>query len=171
MYWVFVPPKVPTKAFIIYVRVLGEAREKVTVESFSTPRFAESPPIAMETRFKNEGTVHEAPAGNIEVRNIFGALVATGTLPVRNVLPGLVRKVEGSVGEGFWFGRYTVLLSTTYGDNSEKLSASRTIWVVPWRTLWPWALFAVVLLTLAVVARKRFAAAWYVLRTGQEPPR
>lgn len=47
---------------------------------------------------------------------------------VRNVLPGLVRKVDASVGEGFWFGRYTVLVSATYGDNGEKLSATRTIW-------------------------------------------
>ena len=82
-----------------------------------------------------------------------------------------VRKVEGSVGEGFWFGRYTMHLAATYGDNGEKLSATRTIWVVPWRKLWPWAIFAAVVAALAVVARKRFAAAWYVLRTGQEPPR
>jgi hypothetical protein len=157
--------------FIIYVRVLGDAVEKLTLESFSVPKFLETPPVALEERFRNEGTVHEAPTGMIEVRNIFGALVATGTLPVRNVLPGLVRKVEGSVGEGFWLGRYTVLLSATYGDNGEKLSATRTIWVVPWRTLWPWALFATVLVVLAIVARKRFAAAWYVLRTGKEPPR
>jgi hypothetical protein len=155
---------------ILLVRVLGDAKEKLTFESFSAPRFAESPPIAMEARFQNEGTVHEAPVGNIEVRNMFGTLVATGTLPVRNVLPGLVRKVEGSVGEGFWLGRYTIRMSATYGDKGEKLAATRTIWVVPWRTLWPWTLFAAVLLTLAVVARKRFAAALYVLRTGQEPP-
>jgi hypothetical protein len=160
--------------FIIYVRVLGDAREKVTLESFSVPRFVEEPPVALEERFRNEGTVHEAPAGNIEVRNVFGTLVATGTLPVRNVLPGVVRKVEGSVGPpaggGFWFGRYTVNFAATYGDNGEKLSATRTIWVVPWHKLWPWALFAAVVVVLGVIARKRFAAALYVLRTGKEPP-
>jgi hypothetical protein len=156
--------------FIIYIRVLGEAREKLTLESFSVPKFTENPRITLAERFRNEGTVHEAPVGNIEVRNVFGALVATGTLPVRNVLPGLVRKVEGSVGEGFWFGRYTVNLSATYGDNGEKLSATRAIWVIPWRKLWPWALLAVVLVALAVVARKRIGAALYVLRTGKVPP-
>jgi len=156
---------------ILLIRVLGDVKEKLTLESFSVPKFLQNPAIAVEARFRNEGTVHEKPQGDIEVRNIFGVLVATGTLPALNVLPGLVRKVEGSVGEGSWFGRYTVFLSATYGDNGEKLSATRTIWVVPWRTLWPWAILAVVLLTLAIVARKRFAAAWYVLRTGHEPPR
>lgn len=156
---------------ILLVRVLGDAREKLTLESVSLPGFAEAPPFGLEARFRNDGTVHEAPVGNIEVRNVFGALVATGTLPVRNVLPGAVRKIEASVGEGFWLGRYTVLLSAAYGDNGEKLSATRTIWVIPWRKLWPWVMFAVVLVILAVVARKRFAAAWYVLRTGKMPPR
>jgi hypothetical protein len=68
-------------------------------------------------------------------------------------------------------GRYTIRMSATYGDNGEKLSATRTIWVVPWRTLWPWTLSATVLVMLAVGARKRFAAAWYVLKTGKQPPR
>jgi hypothetical protein len=88
---------------------------------------------------------------------------------VRNVLPGVARKLDASVGEGFWFGRYTVLLNATYGDKGEKLSATRTIWVVPWRKLWRWALLAVVVVALLIVARKRFAAAWYVLRTGKAP--
>ncbi len=61
------------------------------------PRLTESPPIALEARFKNEGTVHEAPTGEIEVRDTLGWLVATATLPVRNVLPGVERKVAASV--------------------------------------------------------------------------
>jgi hypothetical protein len=94
--------------FILCVRVLGDAVEKVTLESISPPRVTERPPVPLELRFRNDGTLHEAPMVNIEVRNKFGALVATGTLPVRDVLPGFVRKVEASVGQGFWLGRYTV---------------------------------------------------------------
>jgi len=46
---------------LILVRVLGDVREKVTIESASVPRFTDSPPITLEARFRNEGTVHEAP--------------------------------------------------------------------------------------------------------------
>src|SRR5713226_1374503 len=59
---------------IILVKVLGSVTEKLTLESFTVPRFTESPPIALEVRFKNEGTVHVAPSGTIEVRNMFGTL-------------------------------------------------------------------------------------------------
>jgi hypothetical protein len=96
--------------FIIYVRVLGEAREALTLGSVTVPSFAESPPIALEARFQNEGTVHEAPVGTIEVRDMLGWIVATATLPVRNVLPGAIRKVVAPVGDGLWLGRYTVSL-------------------------------------------------------------
>src|SRR5207249_7925433 len=119
---------------IILLRVSGEAKRKLVLDSFSMPSFAESPPIPLEVRFKNEGTVHEAPIGDIEVRNIFGSLVATGTLPVRNVLPGVVRKIDAAVGDGLWFGRYTVLLHATYADNSQELVSKQYVWVVPWRT-------------------------------------
>lgn len=154
---------------ILLVRVLGDAKEELTLESFSLPGFLQSPPISFTARFHNEGTVHEAPVGNIEVRNIFGMLVATGTLPVRNVLPGAVRKVDVSIGEGFWFGRYTVLLRATYGDANQELAARAVVWVVPWRTLWPWMILTLVVAALFFVARKRLAAAWYVLRTGRPP--
>src|SRR5437016_2303014 len=100
---------------LILVRVLGDVREKLTIESASVPRFTDSPPITLEARFRNEGTVHEAPQGTIEVRNMFGALVATGTLPVRNVLPGVVRKVDASVGDsGFWLDRKSTRLNSSH---------------------------------------------------------
>ena len=155
---------------ILLVRVLGEATEKLELESVSAPRFTESPPIALEARFRNDGTVHEAPVGDIEVRNMFGWLVATSTLPVRNVLPGVVRKVEASVGDGLWLGRYTVLLSATYGDSPQQLVARKIIWVLPWRTQGWKALLALGFAVLSIVARRRIKMAWYFLRTGLPPP-
>ena len=134
------------------------------------PTFAESPPIALEARFKNEGTVHEAPQGTIEVRNMFGGLVATGTLPVRNVLPGVVRKMAASVGSGIWLGRYTVLLRARYGDGNQELSARNIVWVVPWRTQGWKLLLAFGFVLWVVLVRKRFRRAWYALRTGLPPP-
>ena len=154
---------------IILVKVLGAVTEKLTLESLSVPRFMESPPIALEARFRNEGTVHVAPTGDIEVRNMFGSLVATGTLPGRNVLHGAVRKVEVSVGDGLWLGRYTVLFRATYGGGGE-LEAQRVIWVVPWRTQGWKVLLGIGVLAFVIWKRRNFGRAWYALRTGKPPP-
>jgi hypothetical protein len=156
---------------IILVRVLGEAKEKLELESFSGPRFLESPPVELEARFRNEGTVHEQPHGDIEVRNMFGSLVATGTLSLRNVLPGTVRQINTSVGEGLWLGRYTVKLTASYGDEKQVLTVQRVLWVVPWKTQ-GWKVLLFVGFALWVVkARRRFRRAWYVIKTGLPPPR
>jgi len=155
---------------IILVKVAGDVKEQLTLESLSAPRFLDSPPIGLEARFKNEGTVHEAPQGTIEVRNLFDLLVATGTLPERNVLPGAARKIEASVGEGFWLGRYTVYLHATYGEDNTELDAKKTVWIVPWRTQGWKALLALGFLIWLIVARRRFYAFWYVLKTGLPPP-
>ena len=103
---------------ILLVRVLGDVKAQLTLDSLTVPRFAESPPIALEMRFRNEGTVHEAPSGDIEVRNMFGWLVATATLAVRKVLPGVVRKSRHRSVTGcgwgatrFYFTRRTAYLS------------------------------------------------------------
>lgn len=102
---------------------------------------------------------------------MLGWLVATGTLPERNVLPGAVRTVEPSVGEGLWLGRYTVSLRAKYGDTGEELSSQQKIWVVPWRTLGWKVLLGFGLVIWVIVARRRFWAFWYVLRTGLPPPK
>ena len=156
---------------ILLVRVLGQVQEKLVLESVTIPPFAESPPIPIEARFRNEGTVHEAPQGMIEVRNMFGALVATGTLPVRNVLPNVVRKIGTSVGDGFWLGRFVVMLHATYGEKGEELVTRKVIWVVPWRTQGWKLLLALGFALWVIVARQRFRRAWYALRTGLPPPK
>lgn len=154
---------------ILLVRVLGDVTEKLALESFGLPRFVEAPPIALEARFRNEGTVHEAPEGMIEVRNMFGSLVATGTLPVRNVLPDAVRKVSTTVGSGTWFGRYAVTLRATYGDTGETLLASAYVWVVPWKTYGPWVFGIIAILAAILLEPKRALLAFRILITGKSP--
>jgi hypothetical protein len=156
---------------ILLLRISGKATEKLEFESVSAPRFTEAPPIALEARFRNDGTVHEAPLGTIEVRNMFGGLVATGTLPVRNVLPGVVRKVEASVGDGLWLGRYTVLLSATYGDSHKELVARKIIWVVPWRTQGWKVVVGIGVIVFVIWKRRNFGQAWYFTTTGLPPPK
>jgi hypothetical protein len=78
--------------------------------------------------------------------------------------------VEASVGEGLWLGRYTVLLRAKYGDTGEELSSQAKIWVVPWQTQGWKVLLGLGLISWVIVARRRFKAFFYVLKTGLPPP-
>jgi hypothetical protein len=81
-------------------------------------------------RFGNEGEAYETPHGEIEIRNIFGHVVASGALPDLHVQPGAIRKVTASVGSGLWFGRYTAHLTVTYADGKSVQDAT-SFWVMP----------------------------------------
>jgi len=156
---------------IILVKVSGIAEEHLALETLDIPDFLDSPPIPIEARFKNAGTVHEAPEGRIEVRNTFGGLVATCTLPGRNVLPAATRKIETQVtSNGLWLGRYTINLTATYGADNQQLRAERTIWIIPWKTQGWKSLAALALIIWIVLARRRLYAFWHVLETGLPPP-
>ncbi len=161
----------PNIGLIILVKVPGDVREEMALESFSVERFAEKPPVALAARFRNTGTVHEAPQGLLEVRNVFGSLVATGTLPMQNVLPGTVRRIETQAGAGAWFGRYTATLRTTYAGGRELPEARVTFWMIPWKTYGPWFFGALIGLAFISFEPRRLLLALRILVTGRSPQR
>jgi len=114
--------------------------------------------------------VHLAPQGTLEIRNIFGSLVATSTLPDRNILPGSIRKIGMSAGSGFWISRYTATLSAAHGSAGQEMAAQTHFWVVPLKKAGPAVLVCGVLVMFVIWRRKNFRAAFHVLRTGEEPP-
>jgi hypothetical protein len=136
-------------AYAILLNVRGDALEKVSIASFSAPRFVEAPPIAFTARFKNEGALHERPHAVLEIRNIFGRVVASGVFSDEHVLPDAVRKVERPFGAGFWFGRYTARLTATYADGAKSVEAQTTFWVVPWKKMLPAGLGVFVILVVS----------------------
>ena len=161
----------PKIGLIVLVKVPGQVREEMALDSFSAVPFAQAPPVTLAARFRNTGTVHDVPAGVFEVRNVLGSIVATGTLPARNVLPGTVRKIETQAGEGTWFGRYTAILHPTYAEGRDLPEAAVTFWIVPWKAYGPWALGLAVLASYVISRRKRLPAVWHILKTGLPPPK
>lgn len=160
----------------LLLRVPGETREEMVVESFSVSGVSETAPLVFTARFHNAGTVHLKPRGTVTVRNILGSPVAKLTLPEENVLPGTIRKVQAILdtidinakGDGFWIGPYTATLEATYGQANPKLSAQARFWVIPWKTT-ALAFFVFVGLLLYIFAiwkKKTRKAAIQALRNG-----
>ena len=154
---------------IVLVNVYGDAKELMALESVEAPRFMEAGPVGLLLRFWNDGTVHEAPAGAVVVRNLLRQEVARIVLPERNVLPGSARRMDVSISDGLWLGRYTAEIEATYGKDRHLIQGSVRFWVVPWRRLLVELGIATAFLLLVYVWRNRFGAAWHVLRTGEEP--
>jgi hypothetical protein len=86
-----------------------------------------------------------------------------------NVLPGTVRKFEAQAGSGLWPGRYVASLRVNYGKKGGEILAETHFWVLPWRRMAVWLAALAGLGGFAWLARKRFKAAWHVLKTGLPP--
>lgn len=129
---------------LILLRVNGEAKESMTIEDFSINKngkaesLFETTPLQFVERIKNNGNVHEQPAGQITITDMFGKKVAAVNinLPPSNILPDSIRKFEqpldsSVLGKRILFGRYTAELKVTYGANKQVITKTITFWVIP----------------------------------------
>ena len=133
---------------LVLLRVNGQAKEGLSIEEFSaakdnkTTSIFEAAPIPFMVRLKNTGTVHEQPAGQITITDMFGKKVGTVNvnLPPRNILPQSIRKFEQSldssvIGDKPLFGRYTAELKVSYGANKQTINKTISFWVIPYRLI------------------------------------
>lgn len=133
---------------LLLVRVNGAAKEGLEIAEFSmndggkSKTLFESTPVKFVERLKNTGNIHEQPAGQVTITDMFGNKVATVNvnLPPRNILPNSIRKFEQNldsavIGDKMLFGRYTANLLVTYGSNKQTVTSSLVFWVIPWRLI------------------------------------
>lgn len=155
---------------LVLLRVSGNVVEEAAIETFNTPVYSQSSPIAFQLRVKNDGTTHIRPTGTIIITNMFGQKVDEIPLNSANVFPGAVRRMETEWNPGNVLGHYTATLVATYGQQSLPLTSATKFTVA--------SPLAVIMLVVGVVAgliflislisgRKRLATALKVLTTGK----
>jgi hypothetical protein len=133
---------------LMLVRVNGDAKESLNIEEFSSNQnektgwLFESTPINFVERIKNTGNIHEQPAGQVTITDMFGKKVATVNvnLPPHNILPQSIRKFEqpldkAVIGDMWMFGKYQAELKMTYGDNKQVVTSTLTFWVIPYKLI------------------------------------
>ena len=133
---------------LIFLRVNGDAYEKLSIASFNAVTKQNQPktvlegtPITFAVRIKNEGNVHEQPAGRIMITDMFGKTVAglNVNLPPRNILPGTIRRFETHldktvIGNKMLFGLYHAKVTIT-DAKGQTVTEKLTFWVIPWKLM------------------------------------
>ena len=153
---------------LILLRLAGDTKEEARVDSFKTAKsFYEFGPVVFEDRVKNTGNVHIKPRGNITITNLLGQKVATVEFENKNVLPGAIRKIDGTWDTKWRIGQYTATAVLIYGANNTQLANVTTFIVFPYRVAI--AVFAVlaVLFTFIYRSRRRLSLAWKILTSGK----
>jgi hypothetical protein len=156
---------------LVLLNVSGDVKEGANVAEFKTGKlskvkdqsgqevskfepswFFEKPPVGMLLRVANTGNVHVKPAGEIEVRGLFGK-VASIKVNERggNVLPDSTRRFEQEFSKRFMFGVYRAKTNLNYGDGKQLNAASVNFVVIPYKIVVP---ILLVLILVAIAARQ-----------------
>ncbi len=147
----------------------GKTTEVASIESFSPKKlFWEYGPVEFDLRIKNEGNVHVKPQGIITISNFLGKKIGSGVVELepKNVLPGAVRKSIAPWNKKWLFGKYTAVVSLTYGTRPEILTASTTFIGFPYK-IGGSVLLAVLIIGLFLYkGRKRIKLALRILFRG-----
>jgi hypothetical protein len=134
---------------LVFLRVNGDAHEKLSIASFTASvkstgkdqKLFEGTPINFVIRIKNEGNVHEQPAGQVIIKDMFGKTVAgiNVNLPPRNILPGTIRRFESTldksvIGKKMLFGLYRAEV-TIKDAKGQTTKDTLSFWVIPWKLI------------------------------------
>lgn len=155
---------------IVLARVPGNLVEKLNLEQLSaaqggnTKSFLTGGDVDIITRLENVGNIHVQPFGKVQVKDMFGNVVAeyelNATDPRANILPNSIRKFEDAIekpGRG-WFGRYTIEANIGYSQGSgDFINAKASFWYLP-----VWFLILLLVLVVAIVG----AIFWFRGRGG-----
>jgi len=144
---------------IVLVRVPGNLIEKLSLVQLAasqegkTKSFITGGDVSITARLKNVGNIHVQPFGKVQVKGMFGKVVAeyelNSTDPRANILPNSIRKFENGVAKPkpFWFGRYTVTANIGYSQGSgDFITAKSSFWYLP-----TWFLIFLLLVIAAAV--------------------
>ncbi len=90
-------------------------------------------PINFRLLYRNNGSVHVDPYGEVRIKNIIGEEVGFVEVDPWFALPMSMRLREISWNRPFLFGRYTAVASINRGYDNIIDTASLTFWVIPWK--------------------------------------
>jgi hypothetical protein len=142
---------------IALVRVPGDLTERLDLVQISAAQdnslrsFLTGGDVSVLIRLRNSGDIHLQPHGLVQIKNMFGDVVASYELndssPRAYILPDTIRRFQDDLEERNWFGRYTIEANIgNMQSGGEPLNARATFWYIP-----AWALVAL-FVALAAIA-------------------
>ncbi|MFA5030802.1 MAG: hypothetical protein WC495_04390 [Patescibacteria group bacterium] len=182
-----------TKVGTLYLaEVAGDITESGQIVEFLTGASTYSRlPVDFIVRFKNTGSVHLRPTGEITVKNIFGKISDTTHVNVTKsaTLPDQIRKYEAewtknvideSTATGmraFWqeyknemhnfaFGRYSATaVMTAQATIAVQDTATTQFWVIPWHILLVDGFVLIIFVLLLILIIKKYNS-WIISKAG-----
>jgi len=144
---------------LFFINVNGAIKQSGELKKFTVDKKkAAGLPIKFNTEFVNDGTVRLQPAGVIEIKNQFGAIVKTIDVEPFNVLRNSTRGMSYLWEDGgrFLVGKYTATLKLNRGYKDEVDLKSVTFWILPMKKLALAGGIILLILIVGIVVGRKF---------------
>ncbi|MFH2136533.1 MAG: hypothetical protein ABII19_02795 [Patescibacteria group bacterium] len=170
---------------LVLVRIAGEIQETGQLVEFSTDKTRYSYlPVDFNVRFENTGNVHVKPAGEVQIRNMWGRKVASLAVNdnLNSVLPDSIRKFDAAwqksempsgasewqkERENFAWGKYTATVILNYGVDNRVVTAEKSFWVFPWLVTLFYLVSVVIVVLLLTSGVKKYNK-WLLKKYGKK---
>lgn len=121
---------------LMFIRVNGPVDQQGELTDFRVGggkgSFMQKGPVPFEILFKNSGTVHLVPYGEVIIKNVLGKQVARLPVDAYFSLPKSVRYRQVEWAQERLFGRYTAELTLDAGYDGKQDVKKISFWVIPW---------------------------------------
>lgn len=144
---------------LFFITIPGSTMYEGNLESFKTipdTWFKQSGPINFSVLYRNSGSVHVNPYGEINITNMLGESVGFIELDPWYALPQSLRFREVRWDREWLFGRYTATISLNRGYEDIVDTATVHFWVIPWQVLVPGVIGIVVVIWVLRYILTRF---------------
>lgn len=144
---------------LFFVRVPGDVNEKGEVTDFKIvgdKKFISGSSVDFQILYRNEGSVHLNPYGEISIKNIFGQEVGLVEIEPWFAMPSSLRLREVSWSPSFLFGKYDAELNVNRGYDNIIDTKVVTFYVIPWMLVGLVFVFFVIVITLIKLVMSKF---------------
>lgn len=139
---------------LVNIKVNGPVTEKSSVLKFTAPSFLEFGPVTTTAEIYNSGNYHITPKGKISLFDSLGRKIDEVSLEAKNIFPESSRIFETAIGPKLLFGKFKLILSASYGEANQVLSAATYVWVFPVRLILAIVLGIGIIVLLAITIWK-----------------
>lgn len=140
---------------LLFVRVEGNGVDKGELVDFSAKKiFFKRGDIDFQVTYENSGNVHQAPYGEIAIRNFRENTLGVIEVDPWFIMPGFRRTRELVWENNLGFGRYSAEL-TLYKNYDNQVDGERIVfWIIPWYAMIVLAGLAAVIVMLILLLSK-----------------
>lgn len=127
--------RIGTLFFITVPGVVERSGELVDFSTTNGQTFFQSGPIDFNILYRNNGSIHLNPYGEIQITNMFGEEVGFEELDPWFAMPNSERLRTVSWNRDMLYGKYTAIIKLNRGYSDIVDEQSFTFWVIPWQPL------------------------------------